>query len=61
VPSTDRKLKKSLGLIKDILGSGGTALPFLTLALDDGQWWASHPGQSSPRVNSTDRNLKLID
>jgi hypothetical protein len=29
-------------------GSGDIALPFLTLALDGGEWSASHPGSCIP-------------
>jgi hypothetical protein len=30
---------------EDKSGSGGTAVPFLTLALDGGEWSASRPGR----------------
>jgi hypothetical protein len=31
-----------------MLGSGGTAPPFLTSALDGGEWLASRPGRFAP-------------
>jgi hypothetical protein len=45
----DVKVKVHLSLChEDKLGSGGIAPPFLTLALDGGEWSASHPCRFTP-------------
>jgi hypothetical protein len=50
----DKKVKLSLCLINEALchegvrGSGRMARPFLTSALDGGEWSASRPGRFAP-------------
>jgi hypothetical protein len=50
-----KEVKLSLCLInyasrhEDVLGSGGIAPTFLTLAIDGGEWSATHPCHFTPR------------
>jgi hypothetical protein len=51
-------------LHKDVWGSGGIVPPFLTLALDGGDWWAScpscfTPGERAPATHWTGHWARL--
>jgi hypothetical protein len=44
--------------MKDVLESGGVALPFLISALDGGDWSASRPRHFTPREKATATHSK---